>query len=56
MRVPVAIVVGALLIAASILIVGRYSIGYVAVGRGGFTILGIDSWSGEPFRQAATTN
>jgi hypothetical protein len=51
MRIPLAIIAGALLIAASILIVGRYSVGHVAVGSRGYTVFGVDSWTGEPFRQ-----
>ena len=43
--IPVAIIAGALLI----LVLGRYSIGHVGVGTRGFTVLGIDTWTGEPF-------
>jgi hypothetical protein len=43
MRIPIAIVAGALLIAASILIVGRYSIGHVGVGRDSFEVFGVNT-------------
>jgi len=56
MRVPVAIIAGALLIAASILVVGRFEIGHVGVGTDGFTVWGIDSWTGEPFMRTAATD
>ena len=49
MRIPVSIVAGALLIAASVLIVGRYQIGRVAAGTQTVTVVGIDQWTGQPF-------
>ena len=55
MRVPIAIILGALLIAASVLIVGRYSVGHVAAGSGIFTVFGVDEWTGEPFMRQALT-
>jgi hypothetical protein len=55
MRLPIAIVAGALLIAASILIVGRYSIGHVGVGRDSFEVFGVDTWTGQPFMRRSST-
>lgn len=52
-RIPIAIVAGALLIAASILIVGRYEIGDVSPGARGFTVYGFDTWTGAPFMRTA---
>jgi hypothetical protein len=56
MRLPIAIVAGAVLIAASILIVGRYTVGHVALGTRAVTVIGVDEWTGEPFMRQATTN
>jgi len=55
MRIPIAIVSGALLIAASILIVGRYSIGHVGVGGDYFEVFGVDTWIGQPFMRQTST-
>lgn len=52
-RVPLAILAGALLIAASILIVGRYQIDRVAVGAQAVTAVGVDTWTGQPFKRTA---
>jgi hypothetical protein len=49
MRISLSILTGALLIAASILIVGRYQIDRVAAGAQTVTVLGIDTWTGKPF-------
>ncbi len=56
MRIPVSIIVGALLIAASVPVVGRYSIGRVAIGTGMVTVFGIDQWTDAPFMRQAPTN
>jgi hypothetical protein len=56
MRVPIAIIAGALLIAASILVANRYEIGRVGVDTRGFTVWGIDSWTGAPFMRTAQTD
>jgi len=56
MRTGICIIAGALLIAASILIVGRYSIGRVALGTESFTVFGVDSWTGAPFMRTAETH
>ncbi len=56
MRVPIAIIAGALLIAISVLVVGRYSVGHVIVGRGIVTVVGVDQWTGTPFMRQASTN
>jgi hypothetical protein len=56
MRIPFAIIAGALLIAASVLIVGHYEIGHVGVGSRGFTVYGVDTWTGAPFMRTATTD
>jgi hypothetical protein len=50
MQVPFSILAGALLIAVSILVVERYSIGKIEVfNTGEYVVYGIDSWTGEPF-------
>ena len=56
MRIPVSIIAGALLIATSILIVGRYTVGHVAVGTRAATVIGVDEWTGEPFMRQMLTN
>ena len=56
MCVPIAIIAGALLIAASVLVVGRYEIGHLGVGSHGFTVYGVDTWTGGPFMRTATTD
>ena len=56
MRVPSAIIIGAALIAVSVLIVGRYSVGRVALGTQAVTVVGIDQWTGEPFMRTAPTD
>jgi hypothetical protein len=53
MRIPVSIIAGALLIAASILVVGRYQIDRAAVGAHTVTVTGIDTWTGKPFMRTA---
>jgi len=53
MRISISIITGALLIAASILIVGRYQIDRVAAGTQTVTALGIDTWTGKPFLRTA---
>jgi len=55
MRIPFAIIAGAQLIAASILIVGRYSIGHVGVGGDYFEVFGVDTRTGQPFMRQAST-
>jgi hypothetical protein len=55
MRVPFAIVAGALLIAASILVVGRHSVGDIEVfNTGEYVVYGIDQWTSEPFVKVAS--
>jgi hypothetical protein len=49
MRIPVAIIMGAALIAASVLVVGRYSVERVALGTKFVAVVGIDQWHGKPF-------
>jgi hypothetical protein len=53
MRMSLPILAGALLIAASILIVGRYQIDRVAAGAQTVTVLDIDTWTGRPFLRTA---
>jgi hypothetical protein len=56
MRTGVCILVGAALIAAAILVTGRYSIGHVSTGSQGFTVYGIDEWTGAGFMRETMTN
>jgi hypothetical protein len=56
MRVSLSIIAGALLIAASILVVGRYSIGHVVIGAHSYTVFGVDNWTGAPFMRQAPTS
>ena len=50
------IVCGAVLIAASILVTGRYCIGHVSTGTRGFVVYGIDEWTGAGFMRETMTN
>jgi hypothetical protein len=55
-RIPLTIVPSALLIAASILIVGRYSVGSVVIGAHSYTVFGVDNWTGAPFMRQSPTS
>jgi hypothetical protein len=55
MRTGLCIIAGAALIAISILIVGRYSIGIAALGSERFTVVGVDTWTGRPFALTGNT-
>jgi hypothetical protein len=53
MRTGLCILAGAALIAVSILIVGRYSVGKVEVFNDGrYVVYGVDTWTGAAFAQA----
>jgi hypothetical protein len=49
MRIPIAIVVGAALIAGAIATTNRCTVGHVLAGSKGYWVMGTDSWTGKPF-------
>ena len=50
------ILAGAVLIAAAILVTGRYSVGHVSTGTRGFVVYGVDEWTGAGFMRETITN
>jgi hypothetical protein len=55
-RIAASILAAGLIVATAILVTERYTIGHVGVGRDGFTVYGLDTWSGAPFARTTATD